>query len=111
MTLRVVRQAQTPPSREEFVRGVILWYRNKRMAKWPTGNGHLGVTQEELEIPLSRQFGDSHQAITRTLDGMLKRGELVLVVLKRVRREEQYSRGSKLKVKILQALPKAIQGG
>ena len=74
MSLTVVA-SDAPDPKREFIRQIILRYRNEHKR----GNGHLGVTLDELATPFNRHFDASGATFSATIKAMLAQRQLVLV--------------------------------
>jgi len=115
MTLKVVEQAQVDPH-EDFLQKVILWYRNKRKKVKEnyalSGNGHLGVTLEELQVPFERHFGQDVESIADVINRMLGKRTLVLFFRRYEMKAEKYYRWRQtVEAKILRKLPQREVNG
>lgn len=104
MTLKAVTKIETTlDPQEDFLRKIIQWYQTYRKAAWPKGNGHLGVSLEELQEPFERHFAIADVPFADAINRMLEKRALVLFAREKVQGNYMLVLGQ---AKVLRALPK-----
>jgi hypothetical protein len=98
VSIEAVVQAQSDP-KEQAVLAIIEWYRKEREAHFPTGSGHVGVSQSEAASPLQLHHNLDDRAAVKVLNAMIEKRMIVAALL------TDWSYGH-AKVRLLKKLPR-----